>query len=84
MNLKKIKDASVEEILKEVLWSSPDRVNGALCFKGTRLAIKYLYEYLDFNMTPEEFHYDFPDIPLDCVQKVVKYRTKLEDLNNLL
>jgi hypothetical protein len=38
----------------------PEVMSGALCFKGTRVLVQNLFDYLEGNSSIEEFLDDFP------------------------
>ena len=40
----------------------PDIMSGALCFRGTRVPVKNLFDYLEGSSTLEDFLEDFPSI----------------------
>jgi uncharacterized protein (DUF433 family) len=40
----------------------PEIMSGALCFTGTRVPVKSLFEYLEGTSTLEEFLQDFPSV----------------------
>jgi uncharacterized protein (DUF433 family) len=40
----------------------PEVMSGALCFKGTRVPVKNLFDYLEASSTLEDFLEDFPSI----------------------
>jgi uncharacterized protein (DUF433 family) len=40
----------------------PEIMSGALCFAGTRVPVKNLFDYLEGSSTLEEFLEDFPSI----------------------
>lgn len=40
----------------------PEVMSGALCFKGTRVPVKNLFDYLEGASTLEDFLEDFPSI----------------------
>jgi len=41
---------------------SPEIMSGALCFSGTRVPVKNLFDYLEGSSSLEEFLVDFPTI----------------------
>lgn len=41
----------------------PEIMSGALCFTGTRVPVKNLFDYLEGSSSLEEFLEDFPSIP---------------------
>ena len=42
--------------------SDPEIMSGALCFSGTRVPVKNLFDYLEGSSSLEEFLEDFPAI----------------------
>ncbi len=40
----------------------PQIMSGALCFAGTRVPVKNLFDYLEGSSTLEEFLEDFPSV----------------------
>ena len=40
----------------------PEIMSGVLCFAGTRVPVKSLFEYLDGSSSLEEFLEDFPSV----------------------
>jgi len=40
----------------------PEIMNGALCFTGTRVPVKNLFDYLEGSSSPEDFLEDFPSV----------------------
>jgi uncharacterized protein (DUF433 family) len=48
----------------------PDILGGAPVFKGTRVPLKTLFEYLESDYSVEEFLECFPSVSRDLVTKV--------------
>lgn len=42
---------------------NPEVMSGTLCFTGTRVPVKNLFDYLEGASTLEDFLEDFPSIP---------------------
>lgn len=40
----------------------PGIMSGVLCFSGTRVPVKHLFDYLEGSSTLEEFLQDFPSV----------------------
>ena len=40
----------------------PEIMSGALCFRGTRVPVKNLFDYLEGSSTLEDFLGDFPSV----------------------
>ena len=41
----------------------PEIMSGALCFTGTRVPVKNLFDYLEGTSSIEDFLEDFPSVP---------------------
>ena len=69
--------------LRELTWVDPDRVSGALCFRGTRVPVALLFEYLAAGDSLEEFLQGFPTVrreqAVGVLQWVAQYLTGLTD-----
>lgn len=53
----------MSEALNEALVTSdPEIMSGALCFAGTRVPVKNLFDYLEGGSTLDEFLEDFPTV----------------------
>lgn len=42
---------------------NPEIMGGALCFTGTRVPVKNLFDYLEGTSSLEDFVEDFPSVP---------------------
>jgi uncharacterized protein (DUF433 family) len=51
----------------------PERMGGVWCFRGTRLAVASLFEYLDDGLTIEQFVEFFPGVAMDQVREVLAF-----------
>ena len=51
----------------------PDKMGGAWCFAGTRLAVLSLFEHLDKGSTIDEFLEWFPDINEEQVHEILNF-----------
>ncbi len=63
----------------------PERLGGAVCFKGTRVPISYLQEYLVKGKTLEDFLDDFDGVPGEAALAVLReaFRRLVEGLPQL-
>ena len=52
---------------------NPDKLGGVWCFKGTRLAVTTLFEYLDLGSTVDEFLEAFPDVDPVLIHDVLAF-----------
>ena len=48
--------------LDEVIWVDPDRVSGAPCFRGTRVPLQNLLDYIEGGSTIEDFLQDYASV----------------------
>ena len=71
---------ALPQSLREVTWVDPDRVSGALCFRGTRVPVTLLFEYLAAGDSLEEFLQGFPTVrreqAVGVLQWVAQYFTE--------
>ena len=56
--------------LKEALWQDPERMSGAVCFRGTRVPVKTLFDHLA-NGELAEFYAGFPNVAPEMVATVL-------------
>jgi len=49
-------------LLDEAIWVNPQRMSGAPCFRGTRVPIQSLIDFLEDGETIEEFIKLYPSI----------------------
>jgi len=47
---------------KSLVSRHPEVMSGALCFSGTRVPVKNLFDYLEGTSTLEDFLEDFPSV----------------------
>ncbi len=59
-------------ILNEIIISDPEILNGTPVFKGTRVPVKNLFDYLEAGDSLDRFLEDFDYIPKECVVAVLK------------
>ncbi len=58
--------------LREVIWVDPERMSGTPCFKGTRVPVQCLIDYIEDNSTLEEFFEDYPSVSRDQVVRFLE------------
>ena len=56
----------------DLITIDPEILGGAPVFKGTRVPVKTLFEYLENNYSVEEFLDCFPSVSRDLVNKVLE------------
>ncbi len=49
--------------LDEAVWQDDDRMSGAVCFRGTRLPVSILFDYLTGGHPVEDFIRDYEADP---------------------
>lgn len=47
-------------------------MSGALCFKGTRVLVQTLFDYLEDNSSLEEFLKDFPSVSREAAVAAIE------------
>ena len=60
-----------KEVLRSLVTVNPDILGGEPVFKGTRVPVRTLFEYLQKNYSIEEFIELFPSVSADLAQKVL-------------
>ena len=58
--------------LSEVIWVDPERMSGTPCFKGTRVPVQCLIDYIQGNSTLEEFFEDYPSVSREQVTRFLE------------
>jgi uncharacterized protein (DUF433 family) len=56
----------------DLITIDPEILGGAPVFKGTRVPVKSLFEYLENDYSVEEFLECFPSVSRDLVNKVLE------------
>ena len=54
----------------------PEIMHGALCFTGTRVPVKNLFDYLEASSSLEEFLEDFPSVSRQLAVAVLEAARK--------
>ena len=54
----------------------PDVMSGVLCFAGTRVPVKSLFDYLEGSSSLEEFLQDFPSVSRQRAVAVLSSRSR--------
>ena len=58
----------------------PEIMSGALCFTGTRVPVKHLFDYLEGSSSLEDFIEDFPSVSRERAVAVLEAaRERLTD-----
>jgi uncharacterized protein (DUF433 family) len=59
--------------LDEAIWVSPQRISGAPCFRGTRVPVQSLIDFLEAGETIDEFIKLYPPISRQQVLAVLDF-----------
>ncbi len=65
--------------ISEAVWQDPGRVSGAVCFRGTRLPVHVLFDYLKAGQDLQEFLGDYPGPTIEQVEAVLSACQRLVD-----
>lgn len=57
--------------LDEAVWQDDDRMSGAVCFRGTRLPVSILFDYLKAGRSATEFMAHYPDATPAMVEAIM-------------
>jgi uncharacterized protein (DUF433 family) len=57
---------------KSLVSRDPEIMSGALCFTGTRVPVKNLFDYLEGASSLEDFLEDFPTVSRECAVAVLE------------
>ncbi len=66
---------ALDKVYKDLIWQNPDRVSGAICFYGTRLPVKHMFEHLEGGYKLDEFCSVF-NVPLAQAKAVLDLASK--------
>ena len=59
-------------VTNEVVHSDPEIMSGALCFTGTRVPVKNLFDYLEGSSCLDDFLEDFPTVSREAAVAVLE------------
>ena len=62
--------------IEDSLWQDSARMSGAVCFRGTRIPVTILFDYLEEDNL-DEFFKGYPDVTHDQVRTVLKASKEL-------
>ncbi len=65
--------------INDVITSDPEILSGTLVFKGTRVPVKNLFDYLEAGDSFDRFIEDFDYIPKESVVTILKFIEKIFD-----
>jgi uncharacterized protein (DUF433 family) len=62
--------------LDEAVWVSPQRLSGAPCFRGTRVPVQSLIDFLEGGENIDQFLKLYPDITREQVLAVLDFANR--------
>ena len=62
--------------LDEAVWVSPQRMSGAPCFRGTRVPVQSLIDFLEGGENIDQFLKLYPDITREQVLTVLDFANR--------
>ena len=65
------------------IWIDPERMGGTPCFRGTRVPVKALFDYLGGGHPLDDFLDDFPTVTRDQAVGVLGSAGRSEDARAL-
>jgi uncharacterized protein (DUF433 family) len=65
--------------LREVTWKDPERVGGALCFRGTRVPVQNLSDYLKRGHSLDRFMKGFPGVERKQTEQFLDLAVRMGD-----
>jgi uncharacterized protein (DUF433 family) len=65
--------------INDVITSDPEILGGTPVFKGTRVPVKNLFDYLEAGDSVDRFIEDFDYIPKESVVAILKFTEKIFD-----
>jgi len=57
--------------LEGALWQDNDRMSGVVCFRGTRVPVSIMFEYLEADRM-DEFYTGYPNVTKEQVTAVLE------------
>ncbi len=63
--------------LNNIIVLDPDILNGTPVFKGTRVPVKNLFDYLEAGDSVDKFLEDFDYIPKESVLSILKFTEQI-------
>ncbi len=66
-------------VLREVTWKDPKRVGGTLCFRGTRVPVQNLSDYLKGGHSLDRFLEGFPGVERQQATRFLDLAVRMAD-----
>lgn len=68
--------------LRDAVWIDPARMSGAPCFRGTRIPVSHLFDWIDDGVPLEDFISEFA-VNRDAALTVLEYGRGVTNLTTL-
>lgn len=68
--------------LRDAVWIDPARMSGAPCFRGTRIPVSHLFDWIDDGVPLDDFISEF-EVDRDAVSTVLKHGRSVANLTTL-
>lgn len=62
----------LERRLRDIVWTDPDRMSGAPCFRGTRIPVQMLIDHLRAGYSLDEFLETVPTLDRAVAQEFLE------------
>ncbi|MEI6232798.1 MAG: DUF433 domain-containing protein [Planctomycetota bacterium] len=59
--------------LAEVVWVDPERMGGIACFRGTRVPVEFIFDWLGTGETIDYFLEQYPSVTRDQAVAVMQW-----------
>ena len=68
--------------LRDAVWIDPARMSGAPCFRGTRIPVSHLFDWMDDGVPLDDFISEF-EVNRDAALTVLKHGHSVINLTTL-
>lgn len=68
--------------LRDAVWIDPARMSGAPCFRGTRIPVSHLFDWIDDGVPLDDFISEF-EVNRDAALTVLEYGRSVANLTTL-
>ncbi|MDE0027159.1 MAG: DUF433 domain-containing protein [Spirochaetaceae bacterium] len=68
--------------LGDAVWIDPARMSGAPCFRGTRIPVSHLFDWIDDGVPLDDFISEF-EVNRDAALAVLRYGRRVTNLTTL-
>jgi uncharacterized protein (DUF433 family) len=66
----------IHEELKDIIESQPDVLDNAPCFKGTRVPVSVILEYLALGWSINDLKESYPSVKTKYIEKLIRTYAK--------